>query len=155
MREIQVREDDFESVEQLHDYLYRELGFPAHYGNNFAALSDCLEDISRPTRIVVYRRSSAGGSSRASNGSHVGHLFGHPTNSRNVDCAVQSIADGAGITPQCGTEYAAGCIAQPDGTAGCAARTDGTKPWFDKACAVMKRVALENDALNVMVEAAH
>ncbi len=58
MRELILHEHDFCSVEQLHQFLKRELQFPAHYGENFAALSDCLGDISQPTRLVVYRDNS-------------------------------------------------------------------------------------------------
>ena len=85
MKTVIIRERDFQSAEQLHAFLRDELGFPAYYGGNFAALSDCLEDICHPTRIVVYRDNSV------------------------------------------------------------------EEPWFDKACAVMGRAALENDALDVQL----
>ena len=83
MKTVIIRERDFQSAEQLHAYLCRELDFPAYYGGNFAALSDCLEDICHPTCLVVYRDNSV------------------------------------------------------------------EEPWFDKACAVMGRAALENGALDV------
>ena len=83
MKMVTIYERDFQSAEQLHAYLRHELGFPAYYGGNLAALSDCLEDICHPTRLVVYRDNSV------------------------------------------------------------------EEPWFDKTCAAMGRVALENDALDV------
>ena len=85
MKTVTIRECDFHSVEQLHAFLRHELGFPAYYGGNLAALSDCLEDICEPTRIIIYRDNSV------------------------------------------------------------------EEPWFDKACAVMGRAALENDALDVQL----
>ncbi len=85
MKTVIIRERDFQLVEQLYAFLRDELGFPAYYGGNLAALSDCLEDICHPTRIVVYRDNSV------------------------------------------------------------------EEPWFDKACAVMGRAALENDALDVQL----
>ena len=88
MKTVTIRECDFQSVEQLHAYLRCELGFPAYYGGNLAALSDCLEDICHPTRLVIYRDNSA------------------------------------------------------------------EESWFDKACAVMGRAALENDALDVQLKQA-
>ena len=86
MKTAIIRERDFQSAEQLHAFLHDELGFPAYYGGNLAALSDCLEDICAPTCIVVYRDNSV------------------------------------------------------------------KESWFDKACAVMGRAALENDALDVQLK---
>ena len=88
MKTVTIRERDFQSAEQLHAYLRCELGFPAYYGGNLAALSDCLEDMCAPTCIVVYRDNSV------------------------------------------------------------------EEPWFDKACAVIGRAALENDALDVQLKQA-
>lgn len=88
MKTVIIRERDFQSAEQLHAFLRDELGFPAYYGGNLAALSDCLEDICRPTRLVIYRDNSV------------------------------------------------------------------EESWFDKACAVMGRAALENDALDVQLKQA-
>lgn len=85
VKTVIIRERDFQSAEQLHTFLHDELGFPAYYGGNFAALSDCLEDIRHPTHLVVY-----------------------------CDNSVE-------------------------------------EPWFDKACAVMGRAALGNDALDVQI----
>ena len=88
MREVVLCESDVHSPEQLHAYLCRALYFPAYYGENFAALSDCLGDICCPTRVVIYR-----------------------------DGSIEA-------------------------------------PWFDKACAIIGRAALENHALDVVVKQA-
>ena len=58
MRTITFCEHDLVSLEQMHEYLARELGFPEYYGANFSALNDCLTDISQPTRIVIDRDNS-------------------------------------------------------------------------------------------------
>lgn len=41
------------SVAQLHTVLAQKLSFPAWYGNNFDALSDCLTDIATPVQIQI------------------------------------------------------------------------------------------------------
>ena len=43
----------------LHARIASDLGFPAYYGGNLSALSDCLEDVDAPTRIVVTRADAA------------------------------------------------------------------------------------------------
>ena len=58
MRTITFCEHDFATAQQMHAFLQRKLGFPEYYGGNLSALSDCLEDISQPTRIVVDRDNS-------------------------------------------------------------------------------------------------
>ena len=42
-----------ENSSGLHALLSGELGFPAYYGGNLAALSDCLGDVCEPVRFVV------------------------------------------------------------------------------------------------------
>ena len=55
MQEITIYESDFPDALSVHDYLAERLTFPAYYGRNLSALADCLEDIDRPTRIIVER----------------------------------------------------------------------------------------------------
>lgn len=38
---------------QVHASIADALGFPAYYGSNLSALSDCLGDVCEPTLIVV------------------------------------------------------------------------------------------------------
>ena len=57
-RTLELSESDFASAKDLHAHLARELEFPGHYGANLSALSDCLGDISQPTRIVATRNGS-------------------------------------------------------------------------------------------------
>ncbi len=52
MRELEIREDDFECARELHVRLALELRFPGHYGMNLSALSDCLGDVSETTRMT-------------------------------------------------------------------------------------------------------
>lgn len=55
MRTVTLFETDFPDAASVHEFLARELEFPDYYGSNLSALADCLEDIDRPTRIVVER----------------------------------------------------------------------------------------------------
>ncbi|MBQ6455253.1 MAG: barstar family protein [Eggerthellaceae bacterium] len=55
MKEVILNEDQFASLKEVHTYLAKALSFPAHYGKNYAALSDCLGDISEPVIITVVR----------------------------------------------------------------------------------------------------
>ena len=86
MRIVSFCEHDFASAQQMHAFLRQQLGFPDYYGENMAALADCLGDISEPTCIVIDRDGSVEDS------------------------------------------------------------------WFDKACSIMGRVALENDALEIVLK---
>jgi len=54
-RIVEIDENGLETPELLHRMLARELGFPAYYGENLSALSDCLGEVDTPTRIVVTR----------------------------------------------------------------------------------------------------
>lgn len=51
MRNVYINSKYFSSVEELHQYLARELDFPDYYGRNLAALFDCLTDISEEVEI--------------------------------------------------------------------------------------------------------
>ena len=41
------------SQEQLHAYLRQRLMLPDYYGENLAALADCLSELSNPTHITI------------------------------------------------------------------------------------------------------
>ena len=53
--EVPIDERDLLDISTVHDYLRVTLGFPEHYGKNLSALSDCLGDVSEPTRLYVMR----------------------------------------------------------------------------------------------------
>jgi RNAse (barnase) inhibitor barstar len=55
MKTVVIEECCLSTREALHGMLARSLDFPAYYGANLAALSDCLGDIDEPTRIIVRR----------------------------------------------------------------------------------------------------
>ena len=55
---FELHEADFnwsseDAAANVHTLISGALGFPAYYGSNLSALSDCLGDICEPTRIVV------------------------------------------------------------------------------------------------------
>ena len=52
---LEIDESELASAESLHAEIARTLSFPAYYGGNLAALSDCLEDLDEPTCIAVRR----------------------------------------------------------------------------------------------------
>ena len=54
-RSINLREASFASAHEVHAHLAEALRFPPHYCANFAALSDCLGDVSEPTLVDVTR----------------------------------------------------------------------------------------------------
>ena len=58
-RVVEIDEQEWEAPGELHASLARDLAFPEYYGENLAALSDCLEDVDAPTQLVV-RRAPAG-----------------------------------------------------------------------------------------------
>ncbi|MDO4273412.1 MAG: barstar family protein [Eubacteriales bacterium] len=53
MLQVYLNGRDFESPEEVHEFLAKELEFPAYYGRNLSALYDVLTDISDDTRIVI------------------------------------------------------------------------------------------------------
>lgn len=53
MQEVEVKVSEFDSIEEIHEYLAEELGFPAYYGKNLSALYDVLTDLSEDVRITV------------------------------------------------------------------------------------------------------
>ena len=58
MRIETFKEDSYASADELHRDIAERLSFPDYYGANFAALSDCLEDIDEETVIVCDRGQS-------------------------------------------------------------------------------------------------
>ncbi|MCI1665601.1 MAG: barstar family protein [Atopobiaceae bacterium] len=52
-RRILLVADRFASERSVHDYLSCALGFPAYYGHNLSALSDCLGDVCDATVLSV------------------------------------------------------------------------------------------------------
>lgn len=55
MRTLFIDERELTTERALHQRLKRDLCFPGYYGENLAALGDCLEDISQPVRIAIRR----------------------------------------------------------------------------------------------------
>lgn len=53
MQTVYLTGRDYESMEEVHDFLAKELDFPQYYGRNLSALYDVLTDIGDDTRIVV------------------------------------------------------------------------------------------------------
>lgn len=53
MREVAIFAREFESVDEIHEFLSRELDFPEYYGGNLSALYDVLTDICEETSILL------------------------------------------------------------------------------------------------------
>ena len=53
MQEVTIKVSEFDTVEEIHEYLAEELEFPAYYGKNLSALYDVLTDISEDVRIIM------------------------------------------------------------------------------------------------------
>lgn len=53
MQEVYLNGRDYESPEELHEFLAKELEFPEYYGGNLSALYDMLTELGDDTRIVV------------------------------------------------------------------------------------------------------
>jgi len=54
MKTIKLNFSGIETIDALHPYLKKELGFPEHYGGNLDALYDSLMgDIEFPTKIMI------------------------------------------------------------------------------------------------------
>lgn len=45
--------NEFKTPAAFHDWIAQALDFPAYYGGNFAALSDCLEDLGQPIDLEI------------------------------------------------------------------------------------------------------
>lgn len=53
MQEVTIKVSEFDTVEEIHEYLAEELEFPAYYGENLSALYDVLTDLSEDVRIIM------------------------------------------------------------------------------------------------------
>ena len=53
MRELWIKGEEFDSLEEVHDFLRQQLDFPEYYGENLSALYDCLTDLGEDTRLVI------------------------------------------------------------------------------------------------------
>ena len=53
MKKVTIDTNQLQTIEQIHDYLAKELNFPDYYGKNLDALYDCLTDISEETEIEL------------------------------------------------------------------------------------------------------
>lgn len=53
MQEIYIVGKEFDSGEELHEFLAKELDFPEFYGGNLSALYDMLTDICDDTRVEI------------------------------------------------------------------------------------------------------
>lgn len=53
MQEVTIKVSEFDTVEEIHEYLVEELEFPAYYGKNLSALYDVLTDLSEDVRIIM------------------------------------------------------------------------------------------------------
>ena len=59
MQEVTIKVSEFDTVEEIHEYLAEELEFPAYYGENLSALYDVLTDLSEDVRIIMDLSSTA------------------------------------------------------------------------------------------------
>lgn len=53
MQDLYVKVSEFDTIEEIHEYLMNELDFPDYYGKNLSALYDALTDICDDTRIIL------------------------------------------------------------------------------------------------------
>lgn len=53
MQEVYINGRDFETAEEVHEFLKDELDCPDYYGKTLSALYDVLTDLSEDTRIVL------------------------------------------------------------------------------------------------------
>ncbi len=53
MQEVFINGRDFETAEEVHEFLKDTLDFPDYYGKNLSALYDVLTDLNEDTRIVL------------------------------------------------------------------------------------------------------
>ena len=52
-KRVVLREADFATPAEAHEYLAGRLGFPDYYGRNMSALADCLAEAGLPMLINV------------------------------------------------------------------------------------------------------
>lgn len=53
MQEVYINGSEFDTPEEVHEFLAEELDFPDYYGKNLSALYDVLTELSEDTRIVL------------------------------------------------------------------------------------------------------
>lgn len=53
MQEVYINGRDFESPEEVHEFLAEKLDFPDYYGKNLSALYDVLTELGEDTRIIL------------------------------------------------------------------------------------------------------
>ena len=56
MKELSIASSEFHTVEELQEYIKIGLDFSDYYGENLAALYDCLTEIAEPTELVVPKK---------------------------------------------------------------------------------------------------
>ena len=57
-KKVVLREADFATPAEAHEFLAQRLDFPDYYGMNLDALAECLSEVGEPTRVVVRRSAS-------------------------------------------------------------------------------------------------
>lgn len=55
MATVKIREASNASEQEIFQQIAKKLKFPSYFGNNFAALEDCLGDMTENTRVDVVR----------------------------------------------------------------------------------------------------
>lgn len=53
MKKVTIDTNQLQTMEQIHEYLAKELNFPPYYGKTLDALYDCLTDITEETEIEL------------------------------------------------------------------------------------------------------
>ena len=53
MQIVTIRGIDFDSIQEVHEYLAEELEFPSHYGKNLDALYDVLTELPDEVHFIV------------------------------------------------------------------------------------------------------
>ena len=53
MKKVTIDTNQLQTMEQIHNYLAKELNFPPYYGKTLDALYDCLTDITEETEIEL------------------------------------------------------------------------------------------------------
>ena len=53
MKKVTIDTSKLTTMDQIHEYLAKELNFPPYYGKTLDALYDCLTDITEETEIEL------------------------------------------------------------------------------------------------------
>jgi RNAse (barnase) inhibitor barstar len=62
---VKIREASDASEQEIFQQIAKKLKFPDYFGNNFAALEDCLGDMTESTRVDIVRYRDDPGSEAA------------------------------------------------------------------------------------------